>query len=543
MKLGLGLGFGLGGNAARFHWYVDSVNGNDANSGTSRRQPLKTISALLGKGITTGARIGLARGSFWREQLSITGDISNITVAAYGSGKLPTLSASDVAPNGSFVKSDGYTNLYEISWAHEMTDPSKSKLSVWEDGVRLLRVTDIATADTTPGSFYAPAIEEAPQTIYVHAKNSTSIIENACEYEITRRKYALTVRSNSVVKNIHTKNNGHNDGSLVAGENCFIQGCLCEDGTVHNLLIASGSVYDTVAWKGEGYASAGSSQMFVGYTRDATGKALKFVRCVAIGSYSPLSYGTGGFYAHDSSSSKYASITYEDCKLYNLNGGLGGMCETLFIDGGETHAVNYVISGGNADYLTVSGLSVNGQKSSDGVGMKRIVSGANACTVTNLRAACYINSGALLYGVGADGVDAIVESCTFAFVGTLGWPRVPVLPSVGSNLIFDKNIVYNAGNVFDVGAAVASVVSNNNVIYPASTDVTYLGTAYTSVVDYQTATGQDANSLTSDPGLQNPAGGDFTITNEDAINLGAGAYGHALTWFDFAAFENGLSAV
>ena len=541
MKLGLGLGFGKGGNAARFNWYVDSVNGNDANTGTLRSQPLKTLSALLGKGITTGARIGLARGSFWREQLSITGDISSITVAAYGVGKLPVLSASDIAVNGSFVKSDGYTNLYEISWAHEMTNPDKSKLSVWEDGARLLRVADIAAADTTPGSFYAPAIGESPQTVYVHAKDSTNIIENACEYEISRRKYGLTVPSKSVVKNIHTKNNGHNDGSLIAGNDCFIQGCLCEGGTVHNLFISSGAVYDTVAWKGEGYVGPGSSQMFVGYTGDSAGKALKFVRCTAIGSYSPLTYGTGGFYAHDRVLNKYTSIEYIDCKMYNLNNGFGGICETLIVEGGETHAVNYVVNGGNADYLTVSGLSVNGQKSSDGVGMRRIVSGANACTVTNLRAACSINSGALLYDVGADGVDAIVESCTFAFVGTLGWPRVPVLPSAGSNLIFDKNIVYNAGKVFDVGATVASVVSNNNVIYPASTDVTYLGTAYTSVVDYQTATGQDANSLTSDPALQNPANGNFTVTDEDAINLGAGAYGHALTWFDFTEFENGLA--
>lgn len=48
-----------------FDWYVDSANGNDGNTGKSSLQALRTVAALLGKTITSGQKIGLARGSVW----------------------------------------------------------------------------------------------------------------------------------------------------------------------------------------------------------------------------------------------------------------------------------------------------------------------------------------------------------------------------------------------------------------------------------------------------------------------------------------------
>ena len=68
---------------AEFDWYADSVNGDDNATGKSSAQALKTIAALLSKPITAGQRIGLRRGSTWREELIIPAN--NIEVYAYGS--------------------------------------------------------------------------------------------------------------------------------------------------------------------------------------------------------------------------------------------------------------------------------------------------------------------------------------------------------------------------------------------------------------------------------------------------------------------------
>jgi hypothetical protein len=73
-----------------FDWYVNSVGGNDANTGKSQGQALQTITTLLSKSITAGQRIGLARGSTFRETLTVP--VSSLTINGYGSGGAPIIS-------------------------------------------------------------------------------------------------------------------------------------------------------------------------------------------------------------------------------------------------------------------------------------------------------------------------------------------------------------------------------------------------------------------------------------------------------------------
>lgn len=80
----------------KFDWYADSVNGNDANAGTSRGAALKTLSALVGKTIAAGQKVGLT-GTF-RETLTVPSSGtagSRITYKSYG-GRA-TISGADIA--------------------------------------------------------------------------------------------------------------------------------------------------------------------------------------------------------------------------------------------------------------------------------------------------------------------------------------------------------------------------------------------------------------------------------------------------------------
>lgn len=77
---------------SEFDWYVDLVNGDDDNLGTSLLFPLKTIAKLLTKSIITGQKIGLARGSTWNEILIVP--VSDLIITSYGIGYDPVFDKS-----------------------------------------------------------------------------------------------------------------------------------------------------------------------------------------------------------------------------------------------------------------------------------------------------------------------------------------------------------------------------------------------------------------------------------------------------------------
>ena len=130
-------------------WYVDSKNGKDTNIGGSPGQAFATI-AMLQEVLKEGQSVGLARGSHWREQLTITQD--GIKVIAYGSGDKPILDCSDDLDNASFIKTSGYQNVYELNISPDLGS-SKAWMRAWEDDQSLLRASSVAECDTTPGSF------------------------------------------------------------------------------------------------------------------------------------------------------------------------------------------------------------------------------------------------------------------------------------------------------------------------------------------------------------------------------------------------------
>ncbi|HVX66117.1 MAG TPA: hypothetical protein VHA11_05935, partial [Bryobacteraceae bacterium] len=92
---------------ARPKWYVDSVLGDDANSGTGPQSALRTIAALEAR-IAEGDRVGLARGSAWREQFTLPA--GRVEVVAYGTGAKPLLDCSDPVGAEAWSQAPGYQN-------------------------------------------------------------------------------------------------------------------------------------------------------------------------------------------------------------------------------------------------------------------------------------------------------------------------------------------------------------------------------------------------------------------------------------------------
>ena len=128
-------------------FYYDATSGSDTNTGQADR-PLQTMADLSARAIRPGERVLLKRGCEWYEQIVIpTSGKSGrpITFADYSSGALPKL-------NGSTLMT-GWTNESGNIYKVNKTQTDHARLGVWEDGVRLARMTSLG-AVIAAGQYY-----------------------------------------------------------------------------------------------------------------------------------------------------------------------------------------------------------------------------------------------------------------------------------------------------------------------------------------------------------------------------------------------------
>ena len=313
-------------------YYVDSVNGNDSNTGKSAAQAWATITKLNTVGVAAaGKKIAFAKGSYWRGQLDFgQGDptlssdpVVGTTLLAYGTGKLPTIDGAAIIDNATFVQNVTYSVVYQTTWTpvYAVSSPN-----VWEAGVRLARAATLLACSTTAGSYYSnnTITPGTPQTVYIHASDDSDMITNGKLYEISAWDYALFLGDNATVLNLHTRRSSSNNGSLRVGLNSFVQGVLVEDGTAHNLFIGSGTVDNSICWKADKYFAtwqATSTFMFIGYPGSGSSK-LVFSNSKAVGE---LGYEesniVNGFYAHGGASA-FGNVQFVNDEMYYLSGGL-----------------------------------------------------------------------------------------------------------------------------------------------------------------------------------------------------------------------------
>lgn len=84
-------------------YYVDAVQGRDANSGLNPSTPWKTLNKINHFQFRPGDIVHLARGSTWRETLQPQGredaNFRGVTITSYGTGNLPTINGADEVSN------------------------------------------------------------------------------------------------------------------------------------------------------------------------------------------------------------------------------------------------------------------------------------------------------------------------------------------------------------------------------------------------------------------------------------------------------------
>lgn len=139
-------------------YYIDSVDGNDANDGLTISTPLKTLTAANSKG--DGDRFNLKRGSVFQKNQRPTDLIGSKEIVAYGTGNKPRITSLVSNQVGVLTKTSNY-------WSGPIGDYAASvydKNFIDPSGLysNLISASSIAEVDTTPGSFWWNA-----NTIYI----------------------------------------------------------------------------------------------------------------------------------------------------------------------------------------------------------------------------------------------------------------------------------------------------------------------------------------------------------------------------------------
>lgn len=231
----------------RCHWYVDSINGSDAQSGKSPSQAFRTIAALAAV-FAEGQRVGLARGSHWREMLTLPGD--GCRVEAYGAGELPLLDASGEIAGASWSKTAGYTNIYEYH-ATIATASANNFCNLWEDDVQMTYYTSLANLDaagTLPG-FYLADMNTTTPMLYIHASGADkNPATNGKVYAFAARPAGVQTSDSlhsSKLVGIWARRGYQKDGTISLGLSSTLIGCRVSDGGQYSVFIRDGCTLES----------------------------------------------------------------------------------------------------------------------------------------------------------------------------------------------------------------------------------------------------------------------------------------------------------
>lgn len=292
-------------------WYVDSINGSDSSTGklnsASIPQPYQTISHLQAQSISSGQSICLNTGSTWRD--SFTPPADNISLLSCGAGSAPLIDGSNLISAGSWTKTAGLTNTYQISVTLP-TSAASAWENIWENGAFMLAQASCALVDVNTGTYYSTANTGAA-TICVHSSSGIPTT-NGKTYEYAAQLDTIAAQNVNYTKviGIRTRRSILSQGSLALGPYSYVYGATAEDGGLHNIYAHHDSfIYNTSMT--EAYCGPLCGYiLFVGFDTSVTSgqAAASCINCTATLSASP--YRGGAAFDTHTSGTTFANSTF-----------------------------------------------------------------------------------------------------------------------------------------------------------------------------------------------------------------------------------------
>lgn len=494
----------LGG--AQFDWFVDSVNGDDANSGKTAGNAFQTIAALESAGISAGDKIGLAAGSIFYEQLDIS--VSNVSVESYNSGDRPFIDCSDQITNGDFAKTGGQTNVYEASITPAW-EGATEEFRVWEDDVHLEYVADVATCDSTPGS-YTQSGTSGTITVYVHASDSSSVITNGKTYAGSVRFTGIDANGNAItVKDIRLRRALGFGGMILPGPGSLIENCRFEAGASH-LMVVDGPVTVSDCEFYDAYKPSGDTIMLT-YNQNSPDPDVAHITIIGCTFEMPddtVSWWNtvSGIHGHVSVGGEFGTVHIEDCVFTDMQKGIDACndCKVIeVVDCSWIDCANGILH--PSSVVTSCEMTITGGDWDCARNVGRFATLTNTSVSTTLIEDTNISHTARTPSTGtiiiSSAIQATIQDCVFESLVGSGGSRIAIwCNNNGADLTLQRNEFSGTDGwdnyyEFDAGASGMTWFSDHNTFGSPIFRMEIFGVAYTDLPTYQAAVApNDANS-------------------------------------------------
>jgi hypothetical protein len=360
--------------------YLDSINGNDSNAGTSWDRAVQSVGAATAK-LRDGDTLYLARnGVYFKLDM---GGIRDLKVRPFGDGRRPICTGAREIPSGAWSYVAGSSNIYKATVTHTIPTANESNTGMnyglwvdvglsWEPGrlVGLRRVSDAGTltaalAALQPGQFVARVVgqpDSNPGTIvgatqieyYVRLVDETNpatgpvqgrVIRYAEAGNVANFGYGSDVEGIDFMRSAGKDHVGGGIGSGLGGVG-RVHDCRFIDYHVHGCVMRCNS-YTKVYFEGNGAADvpfSGTSLhlyrgiAFDGYSRGAWVDEAEFLHVAsAIAVHGSGSDSIYGGWTHEAWEVGRVKIT--DCKGAiggtSLAHGINMRIKELIVLGGE----------------------------------------------------------------------------------------------------------------------------------------------------------------------------------------------------------------
>ena len=527
---------------AAYNYYVDSVNGSNANPGTSPSLAFQNITAL--PTVTAGQSIGLARGSDWQNQALTVGvpgnTVNNITIAAYGTGAAPVVDASQSitancwtyvgpyytcsvtgpgtsfsTPYGSYALAGPWINAWECK--------SGSCTPTGAGGNDNFLQNVSSTGALVDGSYYIPSMSATSMTIDMIPSDGSNPTSNNYTYTFASKPYSIEVDgTGDSISNVVTKKASDNNGSMVVsgdGNAPYLYDVEADQGGKHNMFVPGGATVVNPVLVDEYYTGAGNA--LVGFDGTGSGKGMTVTNPIVLFGMSLSNNQVSPFYAHAASGSfglvkingGYTKIT---STAGNVSGGTGNgngntEIDNYVLDASSAGSVGYGLAGCgpsqtctlNNDQVVTTGLS-SGNATFD-----VSINGSNSVLAVNNTQFCSTNLQRAIIQDGSSaytGSSLSISSSTFYLESPSAgyknaiWQQSPVTLSINGTT-FDGNTNISNSGVLKIVSGSTYTGDNNNYVSPHALFWNLNAVSYTSLASWQTASGQDTHSTTTGSGI------------------------------------------
>jgi hypothetical protein len=530
-----------GTGAASGTWFVDSVAGSDSNNGTASGTPFATL-AKVATSITanpTKTNVALKRGSLFRESLPTTAT----SVSDYGSTSdpVPIIAGDDVIT--------GWTvnGTQAAVWEKTVTIDAGGRPRIYEDGLIMPSVADLATCASTAGSRVL-LNDGGTVLLQMHPTGGGNPNTNGKTYEATVRLAPVVMGDNCFLIGVHARRGVSNNGAIKMGRGAYVERCLAVDGSKHNALIGSGTVVDSIAFRADAPTAAEpSNALWVGYDdRGIPGQSLTLRRVGVIAD--SIAAGGSALITHDNSGGAYDTVTAEQVWMVKT-GSFGPSTGILTVRGYYAEQCFFPIGGWYSSQVSFDCFQTKNTGLTSDVGM------INFTAAPLLTPQSVTLSDGAAYSEGS--TDAILRLQAVMNGVNLTLRNVALTTSLGVSRIaisgegWSSGTMTLQGNVFHTSPSGTSINAPTGITYTGDDNLfakqdgagagagteslIYHGTTYGGLAAWKTATSQDANSLEFEGQnigqlFNSYAAGDFTLKGTGigalAAGIGAGLQNH-----------------